>query len=108
MRALGTVLYHSLDLGKHVVAVAVPREPVHAHLHPPVCFRNGEQHGADLDFRHAFADNAASFCRTNGDRGICTRADHYPQVGTQCASAKDLGWAKIRGRIRALQLPNST
>ena len=47
MSALGAVVCHVPDLGKHAFAVAFERERVHAPQHLPVGFRNGAWHGAD-------------------------------------------------------------
>ena len=47
MRALGAVVGHALDLGKHAFAVAFERERMYAPQHFPVGLRNGAWHGAD-------------------------------------------------------------
>jgi hypothetical protein len=40
--ALGLIVRHALDLGKHIFAVAIKRERVQTPQHLPIGFRNGE------------------------------------------------------------------
>jgi hypothetical protein len=48
MSALGAVVRHALDLGKHAFAVGFERERVYALQHLPIGFRNGAWHSGDL------------------------------------------------------------
>ncbi len=73
--ALGAVVCHAHDLGKHAFAVAFERERVHAPQYLPVGFRNGAWHGADSIMVEAERERPAAAASFHSPRRQLRKSD---------------------------------